>query len=111
MTAASQRTLKLPASEPVHHIMTLDPNDRTYLYLMTSHHVRRPFCRFLHFWEKQAMITRSFAFPFWHLLRVWCFLLEQMLRVKVAQCEQWTSCGDCLGAGDAHCGWCTLENR
>ncbi|XP_061158156.1 plexin-D1 [Syngnathus typhle] len=72
MTSASQRTLKLPASEPVHHIMTFDPNDRTYLYLMTSHH---------------------------------------MLRVKVAQCEQWTSCGDCLAAGDAHCGWCTLENR
>uniref|UniRef100_A0A3Q2Y183 Plexin D1 n=1 Tax=Hippocampus comes TaxID=109280 RepID=A0A3Q2Y183_HIPCM len=63
MTSASQRTLKLPASEPVHHIMPLDPND------------------------------------------------VLMLRVKVAQCEQWTSCGDCLGAADAHCGWCTLENR
>ncbi|XP_077369310.1 plexin-D1 isoform X2 [Festucalex cinctus] len=72
MTSTSQRTLKLPASESVHHVMTFDPNDRTYLYVMTSHH---------------------------------------MLRVKVAQCDQWTSCGDCLGAGDAHCGWCTLENR
>uniref|UniRef100_A0A8D0A7P2 Plexin D1 n=1 Tax=Sander lucioperca TaxID=283035 RepID=A0A8D0A7P2_SANLU len=34
-----------------------------------------------------------------------------MLRVKVADCDQWRSCGDCLGAGDAHCGWCTLENQ
>lgn len=72
MTVANQWTLKLPASEAVHHIMTFDPNDSNYLYLMTSHH---------------------------------------MLRVKVAQCDQWRSCGDCLGAGDAHCGWCTLENR
>lgn len=72
MTLANQWTLKLPASEAVHHIMTFDPNDSNFLYLMTSHH---------------------------------------MLRVKVADCDQWRSCSDCLGAGDAHCGWCTLENR
>ncbi|XP_042347723.1 plexin-D1 isoform X2 [Plectropomus leopardus] len=72
MTLANQWTLKLPASEAVHHIMTFDPNDRSFLYVMTSHH---------------------------------------MLRVKVADCDHWRSCGDCLGAGDAHCGWCTLENR
>uniref|UniRef100_A0A3Q1FN04 Plexin D1 n=1 Tax=Acanthochromis polyacanthus TaxID=80966 RepID=A0A3Q1FN04_9TELE len=72
MTVANQWALKLPAGEAVHHIMTFDPNDSNFLYVMTSHH---------------------------------------MLRVKVAQCDQWRSCSDCLGAGDAHCGWCTLENR
>ncbi|TKS77778.1 Plexin-D1 Precursor [Collichthys lucidus] len=72
MTLANQWTLKLPAIEAVHHIMTFDPSDSNFLYLMTSHH---------------------------------------MLRVKVAECDQWKSCNDCLGAGDAHCGWCTLENR
>ncbi|KAM9344220.1 plexin-D1 isoform 2-T2 [Pholidichthys leucotaenia] len=72
LTVASHWTMKLPASEAVHHIMTFDPNDSNFLYVMTSHH---------------------------------------MLRVKVADCHQWRSCGDCLGAGDAHCGWCTLENR
>ncbi|XP_068185476.1 plexin-D1 [Antennarius striatus] len=72
MTSANQWTLKLPTNEAVHHIMTFDPKDRNYLYLMTSHH---------------------------------------MLRVKVADCDQWRSCGACLGGGDAHCGWCTLENR
>ncbi|XP_034028621.1 plexin-D1 [Thalassophryne amazonica] len=72
MTLASQWTLKLPSSEPVHHIMTFDPNDRNFLYLMTSHH---------------------------------------LLRVKVAECDQWRTCKNCLGAVDAHCGWCTLENR
>uniref|UniRef100_A0A671VRB3 Plexin D1 n=1 Tax=Sparus aurata TaxID=8175 RepID=A0A671VRB3_SPAAU len=66
------RPLSRSLLEAVHHVMTLDPNDSNYLYLMTSHH---------------------------------------MLRVKVADCDQWRSCGDCLGAGDAHCGWCTLENR
>uniref|UniRef100_A0A8C8CL76 Sema domain-containing protein n=1 Tax=Oncorhynchus tshawytscha TaxID=74940 RepID=A0A8C8CL76_ONCTS len=57
--------------ESVHHIMTFDPIDRNYLYLMTSHH---------------------------------------LLRVKVAACSQYRTCSDCLGAGDAHCGWCTLES-
>uniref|UniRef100_A0A3Q4N388 Plexin D1 n=1 Tax=Neolamprologus brichardi TaxID=32507 RepID=A0A3Q4N388_NEOBR len=68
----NQWMLKLRANEAVHHIMTFDPNDSNFLYVMTSHH---------------------------------------MLRVKVADCDQWKSCSDCLGAGDAHCGWCTLENR
>uniref|UniRef100_A0A3Q2NTC2 Plexin D1 n=1 Tax=Fundulus heteroclitus TaxID=8078 RepID=A0A3Q2NTC2_FUNHE len=72
MTLTSQRTMKLPAGESVHHIMTFDPNDSNFLYVMTSHH---------------------------------------MLRVKVAECDQWRSCTDCLGAGDPYCGWCTFENR
>uniref|UniRef100_A0A3B4B358 Sema domain-containing protein n=1 Tax=Periophthalmus magnuspinnatus TaxID=409849 RepID=A0A3B4B358_9GOBI len=67
-----RKVRRLPALESVHHIMTFDPTDRNFLYVMTSNH---------------------------------------MLRVKVAQCDQWQSCGDCLGAGDAHCGWCTLEKR
>nr|XP_015203481.1 PREDICTED: plexin-D1 [Lepisosteus oculatus] len=36
---------------------------------------------------------------------------RQLLRVKVASCDRYTSCSECLLAGDAHCGWCTLENR
>ncbi|XP_023812458.1 plexin-D1 isoform X1 [Oryzias latipes] len=72
MTMASQSTLRLPSSEAVHPIMTFDPNDRNFLYVMTSHH---------------------------------------MLRIRVAECDQWKSCRSCLGAGDAYCGWCTLENR
>uniref|UniRef100_A0A3B3DBY2 Plexin D1 n=1 Tax=Oryzias melastigma TaxID=30732 RepID=A0A3B3DBY2_ORYME len=72
MTVASQSTLKLPSGEAVHPIMTFDPSDRNFLYVMTSHH---------------------------------------MLRIKVAECDQWKSCRSCLGAGDAYCGWCTLENR
>ncbi|CAM4713171.1 unnamed protein product [Leuciscus chuanchicus] len=65
-------SLRLPAYEPVHHIMTFDPSDSNYLYVMTTHH---------------------------------------LLRVAVSACDQYSSCGECLSAGDAHCGWCTLDTR
>uniref|UniRef100_A0AAY4D4U5 Sema domain-containing protein n=1 Tax=Denticeps clupeoides TaxID=299321 RepID=A0AAY4D4U5_9TELE len=39
LTLANHWTLKVAAGESVHHIMTFDPNDRNYLYLMTSHHL------------------------------------------------------------------------
>lgn len=45
MTIANQWMLKLPGNEAVHHIMTFDPNDSNYLYVMTSHHVRVFSCR------------------------------------------------------------------
>uniref|UniRef100_F7GEJ6 Plexin-D1 n=1 Tax=Ornithorhynchus anatinus TaxID=9258 RepID=F7GEJ6_ORNAN len=36
---------------------------------------------------------------------------HQMARVKVAVCDQYTTCTDCLAAADAYCGWCTMETR
>ncbi|KAI5101511.1 plexin-D1 precursor, partial [Silurus meridionalis] len=41
LSVANQWSLRLPAGEAVHHVMTFDPNDRNYLYLMTSHHMLR----------------------------------------------------------------------
>uniref|UniRef100_A0AAR2JJK9 Sema domain-containing protein n=1 Tax=Pygocentrus nattereri TaxID=42514 RepID=A0AAR2JJK9_PYGNA len=38
---ANQWSLRLAAGESVHHVMTFDPNDRNYLYLMTTHHIFR----------------------------------------------------------------------
>ncbi|XP_072222782.1 plexin-A1-like isoform X1 [Leuresthes tenuis] len=35
---------------------------------------------------------------------------QQVTRVPVESCEQHTSCRDCLGSGDPHCGWCVLHN-
>uniref|UniRef100_A0A8C6UB36 Plexin-A1 n=1 Tax=Neogobius melanostomus TaxID=47308 RepID=A0A8C6UB36_9GOBI len=35
---------------------------------------------------------------------------KQVTRVPVESCEQYTSCGECLGSGDPHCGWCVLHN-
>lgn len=39
LTVASQKSLKVAPGESVHHIMTFDPSDRDYIYLMTSNHV------------------------------------------------------------------------
>uniref|UniRef100_A0A8C2E314 Plexin D1 n=1 Tax=Cyprinus carpio TaxID=7962 RepID=A0A8C2E314_CYPCA len=72
LSVANQWSLKLAANEPVHHIMTFDPSDHNYLYLMTTHH---------------------------------------LLRVQVSACGQSSSCSECVSAGDAYCGWCTLEGR
>ncbi|KAJ8257496.1 hypothetical protein GJAV_G00186230 [Gymnothorax javanicus] len=41
LTLANQPSLKLPSGESVHHIMTFDPSDRNYLYLMTTNHLLR----------------------------------------------------------------------
>ncbi|XP_067095512.1 LOW QUALITY PROTEIN: plexin-A1-like, partial [Osmerus mordax] len=35
---------------------------------------------------------------------------QQVSRVPVESCEQYTSCSFCLGSGDPHCGWCVLHN-
>uniref|UniRef100_A0A8D0X2U8 Plexin-A4 n=1 Tax=Sus scrofa TaxID=9823 RepID=A0A8D0X2U8_PIG len=35
---------------------------------------------------------------------------RQLTRVPVESCGQYQSCGECLGSGDPHCGWCVLHN-
>ncbi|KAM6977763.1 plexin-A1-like [Aplochiton taeniatus] len=36
--------------------------------------------------------------------------MKKVTRVPVESCEQYTSCGACLGSADPHCGWCVLHN-
>ncbi|TNN50395.1 Plexin-A4 [Liparis tanakae] len=31
-------------------------------------------------------------------------------RVPVEACDQYSTCTQCLGSGDPHCGWCVLHN-
>ncbi|XP_015207910.2 plexin-A4 [Lepisosteus oculatus] len=35
---------------------------------------------------------------------------NQLTRVPVESCGQYTTCSECLGSGDPHCGWCVLHN-
>ncbi|KTF94553.1 hypothetical protein cypCar_00000387 [Cyprinus carpio] len=35
---------------------------------------------------------------------------SQLTRVPVEACEQYSSCKECLGSGDPHCGWCVLHS-
>ncbi|KAH9508125.1 Plexin-A4 [Bulinus truncatus] len=34
-----------------------------------------------------------------------------VVQMKVENCSQYTSCSDCLGARDPHCGWCSLQSK
>uniref|UniRef100_A0A672Q2R6 Plexin D1 n=1 Tax=Sinocyclocheilus grahami TaxID=75366 RepID=A0A672Q2R6_SINGR len=61
LSVANLWSLRLAANEPVHHIMTFDPSDHNYLYLMTTHH---------------------------------------LLRVQVSVCGLYSSCSECVSAGD-----------
>ncbi|KAG7224369.1 hypothetical protein INR49_004711 [Caranx melampygus] len=36
---------------------------------------------------------------------------ELVTRLPVESCEQYSTCSDCLGSGDPHCGWCVLFNK
>ncbi|XP_018410723.1 PREDICTED: plexin-D1 [Nanorana parkeri] len=36
---------------------------------------------------------------------------HQMVKVKVADCDKFQTCAECLEAADAYCGWCTMEAR
>ncbi|XP_064162171.1 plexin-A1-like isoform X1 [Anguilla rostrata] len=35
---------------------------------------------------------------------------RQVSLVPVESCEQYSTCGECLGSRDPHCGWCVLHN-
>ncbi|XP_076861455.1 plexin-A4 isoform X2 [Brachyhypopomus gauderio] len=34
----------------------------------------------------------------------------QLTRVPIEACDQYSSCSECLGSGDPHCGWCVLHS-
>ncbi|XP_041350001.1 plexin-A2-like isoform X2 [Gigantopelta aegis] len=36
---------------------------------------------------------------------------NKLTKLKVYDCSQYITCGECLGARDPYCGWCTLENK
>lgn len=36
---------------------------------------------------------------------------SQVAKVKVYDCSGYKTCGECLGAHDPYCGWCSLENK
>ncbi|XP_018415737.1 PREDICTED: plexin-C1-like [Nanorana parkeri] len=35
---------------------------------------------------------------------------NEIKRVRVAKCEQYQSCNECLASADPHCGWCLINN-
>lgn len=44
-------------------------------------------------------------------LNLYVMTRNQVAKVKVHNCTIFQTCGDCLGARDPYCGWCSLENK
>ncbi|KAB1264729.1 Plexin-D1, partial [Camelus dromedarius] len=67
----------------------------------------------------RRVVTVAYGEPVHHVMQFdpadpgYLYLMTsfQMARVKVAACAVHTTCGDCVGAADAYCGWCALETR
>ena len=38
-------------------------------------------------------------------------IYAQVTKVRVQDCGVYKTCGECLGARDPYCGWCSLENK
>ncbi|XP_040214790.1 plexin-D1 [Rana temporaria] len=57
--------------------------------------------------------------PIHHIMRfhpvtpthLYVMTTHQMAKVKVADCNKFQTCAECLEAADAYCGWCTMEAR
>ncbi|KAG8128067.1 hypothetical protein E2320_014942, partial [Naja naja] len=116
MEVISRESIMVAYSEPVHPIMQFDPSDSSYLYLMTSHQINLN--------SSMEVISResimvAYSEPVHPIMQfdpsdssyLYLMTSHQIARVKVAACDQYTKCADCLAAADAYCGWCTLETR
>ncbi|KAL3853675.1 hypothetical protein ACJMK2_017198 [Sinanodonta woodiana] len=42
---------------------------------------------------------------------LYAFTDRKIYKLKVQECQQYTTCKSCLGANDPYCGWCSLENK
>uniref|UniRef100_A0A2K6N8N2 Plexin D1 n=1 Tax=Rhinopithecus roxellana TaxID=61622 RepID=A0A2K6N8N2_RHIRO len=67
----------------------------------------------------RRVVTVAYGEPVHHVMQfdpadsgyLYLMTSHQMARVKVAACNVHSTCGDCVGAADAYCGWCALETR
>ncbi|KAM9325436.1 plexin-D1 [Gastrophryne carolinensis] len=67
----------------------------------------------------QQVLLLDRGHPVHHIMRfdpvnptyLYAMTTHQMSRVKVADCNKFQTCEECLGMADAYCGWCTMEAR
>ena len=43
--------------------------------------------------------------------RLYVMSERKVVSLPLHDCSQFTTCFDCLNAGDPFCGWCTLDNK
>ncbi|XP_039617291.1 plexin-A4 [Polypterus senegalus] len=58
---------------------------------------------------ESSPILRDMAFSADHKY-LYLMSQKQLTRVPVESCGQYSTCSECLGSGDPHCGWCVLHN-
>uniref|UniRef100_A0A3P8Z7A1 Sema domain-containing protein n=1 Tax=Esox lucius TaxID=8010 RepID=A0A3P8Z7A1_ESOLU len=99
MTVANQWSLKLPSAESVHHIMTFDPMDRNYLYIMTSHHVSG--CESLeHSTRFRHSPRNSGLVGLFDTHQAFCFCISEILCSIQRECTQGSLMRSWIGMGD-----------
>uniref|UniRef100_A0A8I3WCZ4 Plexin-D1 n=1 Tax=Callithrix jacchus TaxID=9483 RepID=A0A8I3WCZ4_CALJA len=67
----------------------------------------------------RRVVTVAYGEPVHHVMQfdpadsgyLYLMTSHQIAKVKVAACDVHSTCGDCVGAADAYCGWCALESR
>uniref|UniRef100_A0A1B0CEW4 Sema domain-containing protein n=1 Tax=Lutzomyia longipalpis TaxID=7200 RepID=A0A1B0CEW4_LUTLO len=46
-----------------------------------------------------------------HQMNIYVMTTNKVSKVRVNDCTIYATCGECLGARDPYCGWCSLENK
>nr|XP_055023424.1 plexin-D1 [Misgurnus anguillicaudatus] len=93
LSVANQWSLKLPANDPVHHIMTFDPIDKNYMYLMTTHHlVRVKVTSCAQYSSCSECLSASDAYCGWCTLERRCSIQKDCFSGSLAR--SWISIGD-----------------
>ncbi|XP_040200060.1 plexin-C1 [Rana temporaria] len=65
----------------------------------------------LHEFEDEAAVFKTMHLDPVNDTYLYVATVNEIKRVRIAKCEQYQSCNECLTAADPHCGWCQLEKR
>ncbi|RXN17719.1 plexin-A4 isoform X1 [Labeo rohita] len=90
--ALQYETIQVVDNGPILRDMAFS-SDQHFLYVMSES-------------QDNQEHTLSYKFPAGERSRK----TRTLTRVPVEACEQYSSCKECLGSGDPHCGWCVLHS-
>ncbi|XP_077326743.1 plexin-C1 [Lithobates pipiens] len=65
----------------------------------------------LHEFETEAAVFKTMHLDPVDNTYLYVATVNEIKRVRIAKCEQYQSCNECLTVADPHCGWCQLKKR
>ncbi|KAM5171990.1 plexin-C1 [Mantella aurantiaca] len=65
----------------------------------------------LHEFGKEAAVFRTMHLDPVDNTYLYVAAVNEIKRVRIAKCEQYQSCNECMAAADPLCGWCQLQKR